>query len=209
MPSTPQNDNLIGIISGVASIEECKQYCLDSETDCGTFTYYGQEGAPFLETCLLYTECYTLSPCQDCYTQELKDACSLFCNAPIEGLIGDNLIRVIGDIYEENSCVAECQAEDACLFYTYHPENSTVYKSTCFLLSFVSEPITYCDNNTCSTGNSNCQDDNICGYIADRKGAISNGLMINKIKQTSSVGMVRIGICPNPIPIAVAVGGGD
>ena len=48
---------------------------------------------PFVETCLLFDECATLGPCTDCYTEDTE--CSVFCSAPVEGMLSDNLGRIV------------------------------------------------------------------------------------------------------------------
>ena len=52
-----EDNNVIGIINGIDSAEECKQQCLDNNGFCTVFTHFGPAGAPFRETCLLLSSC--------------------------------------------------------------------------------------------------------------------------------------------------------
>ena len=92
-----QEDNLLGILSGISSAEECRQACENNSTTCQYFSYYGETSFPFIETCLLFDSCPVLNPCTDCLTEEL-DCFDAFCEAPVEGSLGDNLIQVLGNI---------------------------------------------------------------------------------------------------------------
>ena len=87
------NENVIGIVNGVESAQECKDECQDDANDCMVYSYYGPAGFPFADTCVLYNSCSVLEPVDDCFTEEL--GCGLYCHAPIEGLLGENLIGII------------------------------------------------------------------------------------------------------------------
>ena len=80
-----EDNNVIGIINGVASAEECSQQCLDN---CKVFTYFGPSGVPFRDTCLLLRECLVLDPCEDCFTEDIGSDCTNTCTAPVEGILG-------------------------------------------------------------------------------------------------------------------------
>ena len=127
---TCELDNAIGIINGVASAEDCKQQCEDNSTDCRVYSYYGQAGAPFRETCLIFNDCPVLDPCEDCFTEEVI---CVFCNAPAEGILGENLIDFVVDT-TEIVCQQLCEADEKCKFFTFHYESSSLYPKTCFLL---------------------------------------------------------------------------
>ena len=111
---------------------------------------------PFADTCLLFNDCQVLSPCQDCFVEEVD---CIFCTAPVEGRLGDNLVRIVDDVVEA-ACEAECKVEADCHFFTYHWSNSSLYPSTCFLLTDLMDPISPCqddDGSSCISGSPNCE----------------------------------------------------
>ena len=146
-----EGDNLIGIINGVASTEECKQQCLDDAGLCEVYTYYGPAGVPFRDSCLLFTDCLVLDPVEDCFTEDVGPDCTSTCNAPFEGILGENLIDYAVDVTQE-ACASECEALLGCHVYTYHYANSTSYPETCFLLTSIQKPVSICSTFTCLTG---------------------------------------------------------
>ena len=193
-----ENDNVIGIIFDIASEEECQKECEDDSTDCRVYAYYGPDGVPYRDTCILFSNCTTLGPCEDCFTEELK--CGIYCQAPVEGVLGDNQLDFIVDV-SEAACEAECKVLTGCNFFSYHYENSSLFQETCFLLTELREPITYCRDGTCVSGSPDCQQ-SLCGYLDD--GILNpNGIVITESKD---VDLILIGSCGSPL--AVAVGGG-
>ena len=60
-----------------------------------------------------------MNPCEDCYTEQ-RDCSYKFCEAPVEGALGDNIIRIVDDVIDEETCEDICQMEEACVIYTYH-----------------------------------------------------------------------------------------
>ena len=196
-----EDDNVIGILNGVLSLEECQEECEDDSNDCRVYSYYGPEGFPFADTCLLYSNCTTLEPVDDCFTEEL--GCSRFCHAPIEGLLGENLIDFIPEL-SEAACEAECEIREECHFFTYHWSNSSTFPNTCFLLTEIQEPINVCPENTCVSGGDNCEY-SMCGFVGD--GILHpNGIIVN---ETKDVSMLMLGpACGSKSAIAVAIGGG-
>ena len=98
-----ESDNVIGIINGVTSAEECKMECEDESNNCKVYSHYGPDGSPFVDSCLLFNNCEVLEPVDDCFTEEVE--CSRYCNAPIEGVLGDNLINFVTSVSE-----AACEA---------------------------------------------------------------------------------------------------
>ena len=113
-----------------------------------------------------------------------------------------NLLATLGDIENEVYCSLECQAEVQCQYYTYHWPNSTLFPSTCFLLSSLEEPIIPCANGTCTSGSPTCFN-SLCEFLDTSGSILSKGV---KVTSTRDFNMVRIGPCPTAI--AVAVGGG-
>ena len=81
-----ENNNVIGIIGGILTAEECKQECQDNSNDCKIYSYYGQGGIPFVGTCILFNDCSILEPVVDCYTEDIE--CFLFCNATVQWRAG-------------------------------------------------------------------------------------------------------------------------
>ena len=195
-----ENDNVIGIINGVASEEECRINCEDESTGCAIFSYFGPTGMPYRDTCILYGYCDALGPCEDCYTEELK--CNpIYCQAPVEGVLTDNQLDFIVDVSKE-ACEAQCKNLTGCNYFTYHYENSSLFQETCFLLTELREPITYCQDGTCVSGSPNC-DQSLCGFLED--GVLNpNGIVITESKD---VDLILIGSCGTPLAVAVAGGG--
>ena len=194
-----ENNNVIGIISGILTAEECKQECQDNSNDCKIYSYYGQGGIPFVGTCILFNDCSILEPVVDCYTEDIE-CFGLFCNATVEGRLGENLIDFVADV-TMTECENECEVKEQCQFFTYHQANSTVYPGTCFLLTKLQEPIIPCENGTCVSGIPNCRE-NLCTFL-DGGFFRPNGIVVT---ETREIDFLAIGECP--IVLAVAVGGG-
>ena len=116
------DDNYIGVINGVNSPIECSENC-QSNPDCSTYSYFGSQGFPYINSCLMFRSCSILESCSDCVTEDI--ACSNPCSAPIEGAVGDNLLQVVGDVQNEYDCEHACHDNPECKFYTYSSsENS-------------------------------------------------------------------------------------
>ena len=49
-------DNVLDSMDGVATVEECRQLCYDSD-DCHFITYYGPDSFPYKEFCYLFSAC--------------------------------------------------------------------------------------------------------------------------------------------------------
>ena len=197
-----QDENLIGIIDGVTSAEECKLECENNSTECLVYSYYGSAGAPFSDTCLLFRECQVLDPVEECFTEDV--ACVIFCNAPVEGQLGsENLIDIVADISKDD-CEGLCDVEEQCQFFTYHFSNATLYPSTCFLLSKIQEPITACQEaESCTSGSPNCEN-SLCGLLENGI-LFPNGSVITASKE---IDLLTIGPCSESGVLAVVVGGG-
>ena len=50
-------------------------------------------------------------------------------------LPGDNVLGFIDDVDSEDLCSTSCLENELCKIYTYHRANSTLFSSTCYLLS--------------------------------------------------------------------------
>ena len=196
------DSNLIGLLTGVQSAEECKTECENNSTNCKIYSYYSQGATPFTETCLLFTDCGILDPCESCVTEDIE--CTIFCNAPVEGILGDNLVDIVAGITEAD-CEAACEGEERCKFFTYHYGNSSLYPETCFLLSELQEPISLCEDGICVSGSSKCEE-SLCSFL-DNGVWQTNGVIVTDIG-TTQVDLLRIGPCSVYPVIVVAVGGG-
>ena len=53
---TCELDYVTGIVNNVASEEECRQMCEENSIDCTIYSFYGEAGVPFQDTCILYRE---------------------------------------------------------------------------------------------------------------------------------------------------------
>ena len=192
-------DNLVGIVNGVSGAGECRE-SLTAESDY--FSYYGSAGFPFVDSCLLFSSCEKLDPCTDCFTEAKECA---FCEAPVEGSLGSNLISVIDDVSEKEHCIESCRSEELCSMYTFHTANSSTYPSTCFLLSAIGEPIMPCQEDSCQTGFPNCDVD-LCTFL-DGGYVSPQGVLVTGGQQDRKIDLLRIGNCPNPVVAAVGAGG--
>ena len=147
-----EGDNLLGIINEAQNLTEC----LEAANEAAFVSYFGPSGFPFVDSCLYFSSCDILNPCENCTTQDLSSYCITFCSAPIEGSLGTNLITVIGDVSDEPTCKQSCQEEALCSAYTYHWANSTSSPKICYLLTTVGSPVRECADNTCATGLPDC-----------------------------------------------------
>ena len=159
-----QDDNLVGIIGNISNMVDCREACKEENTtSCNYLTFFGPASNPFYNDCFLYSTCETLDPCVDCYTEAV--VCTQFCTAPVEGSMGDNIVGVVDDVQNETICEGSCRKEEACMLYTYHRPNSSLFPSTCFLLTGLEEPIMPCEDGTCVTGLPDCSGLPICAYL--------------------------------------------
>ena len=193
------DDNFIGIVDNILSAEECKQECEKNSTGCKVYSYYGSAGVPFIDTCLLFRDCVVLDVVEDCFTEEIE--CT-FCDAPITGSLSDNVVDIVPEV-SKAECETECVVVEQCQFFTYYSSNSTLYPRTCFLLSEIQGPITMCQDDTCTTGSSNCEN-SACAFF-------ENGVMVQNailVNETKDIDLLTIGPCSADPVLAVVVGGG-
>jgi len=195
-----ENNNVVGIQFDVASEEECKKDCEDISTGCTAFSYFGPAGSPYRDTCILFSNCTTLNPCEDCYTEEVE-CIYTYCTAPVEGILTDNQVDFIVDV-SEAACEAECTIVPECNFFTYHYGNSSTFPDTCFLLTELREPISYCQDGTCISGSPNCNQ-SICGYLDDGM-LYPNGIVVTESKY---IDLILLGSCGTPLTVAIGGGG--
>ena len=195
------DDNFIGIADNIASAEDCKLECKNSSAECRVYSYYGPAGVPFKDTCLLFRDCSVLDAVEDCVTEDTECA-TPFCNAPVEGILSDNVIDTVPDVSEAD-CEAECEVEEQCKFFTFHFSNSTLYPSTCFLLREIREPITACQDETCISGSPKCEN-SLCGFLEEGI-LFPSGIIVTETKE---IDILTIGPCSVGAIAAVVVGGG-
>ena len=170
-------------------------------------SYFGPSGFPFVKSCLYFSSCDTLDPCEDCVTQDLASSCVTYCSAPIEGTLGANLISVIGDVSDETTCKQRCLEEGPCSVYTYHRANSTSSPETCFLLTAVGSPVKECGDSTCVTGLPDCQVSSpICSYLDDDGVIMEGGVKVTGGGE-KNITLLRLGECPAPVALAIGTGG--
>ena len=195
------DDNFIGIVDNIMNAEDCKQECENNSAGCKVYSYYGSAGVPFIDTCLLFSDCAVLDVVEDCITEELE-CIPIFCDAPIAGSLGDNVVDIVPGI-SKAECETECVVVEQCKFFTHYYSSSNVYPSTCFLLSEVQGPITACQDDTCITGSSNCEN-SACGFFENPN---PNWVVLNETKE---INLLTIGPCSSTANsvLAVVVGGG-
>ena len=196
-----EETNLVGIVDGITSPEECAETCKNSSPGCEIYTHFGPNSFPFVNTCLLFNGCEKLNECDGCFTEDIE-CTPIFCDGPVEGTLGDNLIQVLPETEDEPLCKDACDSEEECKFYTHHSNNSTLFPSTCFLLKAIQEPIVQCTNGTCTTGSSNCQS-SLCGLLDGDGYLYTNDL----IEDDKNIAMVRIGPCQDVVIVAIGGGG--
>ena len=195
------DENFIGIGDNILSAEDCKQECHNNSTGCKAYSFYGPNGAPFRNTCLLFSGCMELSPVEDCVSEEIECSTS-FCSAFVEGTLGDNIID-IKPLVSETACEEACEVEEHCHFFTYYFSNATVYPSSCFLLSEIQGPITACQDESCITKSSNCEYSS-CALFDDDI-LFAKGIVITGSKE---IDLLTIGPCSANGLLSVVVGGG-
>ena len=196
------SDNFIGIVDNIVSAQDCKRECENNSTGCTVYSYYGANGVPFRDTCLIFNGCSTLEAVENCFTEEINCA-TTFCKAPVEGILSDNVIDIVPNASEE-VCEAECELEEQCQFFTFYFSNSTLFPNTCFLLSEIKAPITPCqEEDACVSVSSNCEN-NLCGFLEDGI-LFTNGTVFT---ETTEIDLLTIGPCSARRVLAVVVGGG-
>ena len=152
-------DNLDAMTSNVLSVEMCREICYDNPR-CSFFSYYGSHSFPFHETCMIFSSCSLLHPCDDCQTED--SYCYRSCGDRIEGSIGNNLVELRPNVNNETECKFICQDNSECVYYTYHDQDDSGYPKVCLLLSSLEQPLTICEN--CTTSPVSCSN-SMCGFI--------------------------------------------
>ncbi len=151
-------DNLLDTVGGVATLEECRQLCYDSDS-CGFLTYYGLQSFPYQEFCFLLRSCEQTHSCDHCVSETRE--CYATCSLNLVGVIDSNFLDLLLNVPTEVGCRGQCVNNDACSHYTYFTEGDP-QDETCILLSSLMEPLLPCD--TCVTGPADCDE---CSLIID------------------------------------------
>jgi len=145
------NDSLLDEFKGVATVEECRQLCQDTE-GCEYLTYFNASGDLFREVCYTFSSCEETYSCQNCASE--TEWCYAVCGKSFYGVIDNNLIDVVGDVDSESDCKDICISTVTCTYYTYFTEDD-LHSKACVLLSSLMEPFQNCD--TCLTGAVDCK----------------------------------------------------
>ena len=125
-------DNLIQTFMGVTLLDKCSQLCEDN-SNCTTFTFFGTDGHPLNETCLLFSTCATRRSCQSCVTGLRQDSCA--CSVKFDGNISaDNFVDIVPDVPDELTCMRNCSGNNNCGIYTFYDQHDQVNPNVCFLL---------------------------------------------------------------------------
>ena len=150
-------DNIISIVNGVSTVVLCRQLC-HGEPACAFLTFYGPESFPFSETCVLYSSCESLYPCEDCLTEEASCLPVEFqvCSSPVESHLGENMLQFLTNIENEAACKGECSGVSGCAYYTYHNLTDPGIPGGCFLLSSLDLGVPLKSCAQCKTGPLDC-----------------------------------------------------
>ena len=146
------DETLIESVGGVASREECRQLCYDSQ-QCQYITYFTSESFPFSEICSLFLSCEEVYTCRNCVSE--TRGCYQTCSDQLYGKIDENLVQVVADVDTEVDCKVLCGTSSDCGFYTYFLPSDLNTPRLCVLLSHLLDPLEVCDH--CLTGPLQCQ----------------------------------------------------
>ena len=117
-------DNVISIDNRVSTVVQCRQLCHD-EPAFVFLTFYGPDSFPFFDTCVLYSSCKDLYPCENCFTEESSCLPVDFqvCCSSVESRLGDNMLQFLANVEDEAKCKGKCSEVDGCAFYSYHNQS--------------------------------------------------------------------------------------
>ena len=121
---------------------------------CEYLTYFNASGDLFNEVCSTFSSCEETHSCTNCVSE--TKSCNAICSKNFYGVIGNNLIDLVGDVDTESDCKKFCISTETCNYYTYFTEDDLNSKA-CVLLSSLMEPFQNCD--TCLTGPVDCKGD--------------------------------------------------
>ena len=153
----------------------------------------------------MFSSCPTLEECQDCVTEDGKClALGGSCSGPVQSHLTDNVIDIVSDVHEEFACKEACIADTRCNFYTYHTENNSILRETCFLLTGLRDPMKPCQN--CLSGPADCFNKDGCLFLLDG-GNTTNKLLLSDTSTKHTFIALTLGLC-NTTGILTVGGGG-
>ena len=170
-------DNLITTVTDVPTMDQCLALCQDEFT-CVAFTYFGTEGYPLRESCVMFSACSMRRPCQGCTTGSSQSECLCSIQYSSEKSARWTIIiltqlplltsyKIIGGVFLviDSWClhlVIPCNHHH-CLHlmkllapsvkvYSYYDSEDLMNPSTCFLMNAngIQSPVIACDH--CTTG---------------------------------------------------------
>ena len=159
---------------------ECKELCRNV-LECSAYTYFGANGFPFKDQCILFSYCGELDDCDDCVTASVILDCS--CGSQYEGSIDyQNLVRYEEDVPAEPECRRLCVNDASCKVYTYYNGEHPTDKHLCMLLKEIQDPVKRCER--CQTAPQKCEafDECILGFYEDGEGNMMSprGLLVTE-----------------------------
>ena len=104
-------DNLITTVTDVPTMDQCLALCQDEFT-CVAFTYFGTEGYPLRESCVMFSSCSMRRPCQGCTTGSSQSEC--LCSIQYSSEIDSgNFVDMVSAV-DEHDCKRKCVVEEKC-----------------------------------------------------------------------------------------------
>ena len=198
------DESVIAIKQSVQTIGQCRQYCREKD-GCTHFTLFGREEFELVNTCVLFSSCFSTNPCTDCISEDTTRPCHLCSSPVVEGNIGaNNLLEFLPNIAEELDCWAACRQVSECMFYSHHTSLHPSFPSTCFLLSHLEGEIRPCEN--CATGSWDCEPKNTCKLLHSNGTAADSSYII--LTNSAVVKTLVLGSTTTCSLSILAVGGG-
>ena len=94
------DESVIAIKQSVQTIGQCRQYCREKD-GCTHFTLFGREEFELVNTCVLFSSCFSTNPCTDCISEDTTRPCHLCSSPVVEGKIGaNNLLEFLPKVEE-------------------------------------------------------------------------------------------------------------
>ena len=121
--NTTWDSSLItSLTPNIPTPELCQQLCVDF-SPCQAITWTSAQASPFPLYCATFSNTKSELPCADCVSGPATCSCSSKgeCQAE-EG----NIVDVFSDISLEGECIALCQKNNICKFYTFFGDNSAL-----------------------------------------------------------------------------------
>ena len=172
-------DNLLGSVPHVPTLEDCRQICLAVE-NCQYISYFDENAIPFSNFCQLFKTCETVNNCSNCFTENID--CRT-CGANVVGALNENVQDIIPYIESEIECKILCLTKSTCSFYTYFFSNDTLYHKYCVLQTEFVLPAQPCT--TCVSGPVDCSNSGGCSLNLEEESYQS--LMLNNTNKTYNI----------------------